>query len=241
MRHFSFNNPQATAYQQIFEHLWSAASQCKCLRDESKSSSRSQIVRTVFGNASPQVEGQRPASIQPKPLSNSNRRSSMPAPAVYDQTLLDEIDLLPLNQFDTLLQSLMTTTSGGLMPVNNDSHNYHDLVSDEPTNTLLSGYSPLSTHSPPSWTKGLSFRLIATCMRGTKRLAELEYNSPRGLADSPEGNDAPGLCRSRPRRLLMMIRRRQLSIMAASMRPSYYFSTPKTKPSRSLCFRAPTL
>jgi hypothetical protein len=135
MRHFSFNNAQAAGYQQIIDHLWSAASQYKCLRDDFKSGSRSQIVRTVFGNVLPQVEGLRPASIQSKPLFNSNRRSSMPAPAVYDQTLLDEIDLLPLNQFDTLLQISMITTSGGLMPMNNDSHNYHDLVSDEPTNT----------------------------------------------------------------------------------------------------------
>lgn len=33
------------------------------------------------------------------------------------------------------------------MPMNNDGHNYHVLMSDEPTNTFLSGHSPLLSRS----------------------------------------------------------------------------------------------
>ena len=162
LRHYGSRNPQSARYQQIVELLWSAANEYKVSREEGKSLSRSQLVRTVFGNASAQVVGQRPVATYPKPMLDSDRGSSLSATGATEdvgQALMDETDLRASNDFEMLLQSSMITTSGGLTPINQDGGHYSQYASlDEGLNTFLTGISPSTS---PNFSFGDEIPLFA--------------------------------------------------------------------------------
>jgi hypothetical protein len=149
--HFGPYNPQSARYKQIVEYLRDAAAQYKEQRDNLLLHERTQQVRNVFGNVSPELNNENTSVMQPEPFYSSNTISSLSTRGTEQpkgQTTSAGSRIPTVQDFEMVQQSSMITTSGTLAPQPGDQDGRDGMqysAADEDFENFFNALSPPSS------------------------------------------------------------------------------------------------
>ena len=115
LQRFGLNSPQPARYQQILEHLRSAAIEYKDRQQEIKMKSYNQQVNNVFGNVSAQLDRGRISTMRPTMGSQMEDGASVRAPSMIDnEPGSGDPATSSYGSLDTIPRTSLITTSGKL-------------------------------------------------------------------------------------------------------------------------------
>jgi hypothetical protein len=115
LQRFGLNSPQPARYQQIVEHLRSAATQYKDRHQDIKMKSYNQQVNNVFGNVSAQLDRGRISTVRPNMRCEMEDVASMRAPSMIDsEPGSGDLATSTYGSLDTIPRTSLITTSGKL-------------------------------------------------------------------------------------------------------------------------------
>jgi len=127
LRYFASRNPQAARYLQIIEMLWDAASKYKRYRNDDMLQSQSQRVSNLFGDVGAQPKSDTTFHSLPNDHSRSNVMLGFPIPGacqVEGQDSALQSSVATLEEWETILEDSMITTSGKLASRMNSGKGY---------------------------------------------------------------------------------------------------------------------